>query len=198
MTTLRPASTADTDADRRQALAAPVHDPLWMLARHAQTRGFVADDAGSPVRVRYAYATGPLAIDGTAVTGPLEPVVEAEDRPAPAQLDTSTSALLAAELVRQLREAGLGQARVATLRTALAGRYPLHPVTPGAEAVVVAAGRLPDAARLATALLEVLGCAIGVPGSPAAPGPDGTHRPGGDRTGSATTSLSPPRCRPGR
>ena len=54
----------------------------WMLARQWQTRGLVADDAGSPVTVRYAYAPGPLMLDGTAVIGELAGLVEAEPRPA--------------------------------------------------------------------------------------------------------------------
>jgi hypothetical protein len=155
VTTLRPRSTADTPQDQRAALAAPVADALWMLARQWQTRGFVADDAGSPVRVRLSHVTAPLLVDGIAATGAIEPRLEAEPRPAPGALDAAERARMAMELLRRLRDAGVGAARIAALRDGLSGAYPLQAASPASPCAVFA-GRLPDAAALFDRLAALL------------------------------------------
>jgi hypothetical protein len=141
MTALRPRSTAAQVDEERDALAAPVADPLWLLARQWQTTAFVADDAGTPVTVRLAHVTQPLELDGASLSGPLEPLVEAEPPAAP---DTATRARLGAELLRRLRDAGMDAGALRRTRLALAAAHPLVPPP--------LAGRVPDGAALAAAL----------------------------------------------
>jgi hypothetical protein len=141
MTALRPRSTAARAGEERDALAAPVADPLWLLARQWQTRAFVADDAGTPVTVRLAHVSEPLELDGAPLSGPLEPLVEAEP---PAAADTATRARLGTELLRRLRDAGLDAGALRRIRLALAAAHPLAPPP--------LAGRVPDGAALAATL----------------------------------------------
>jgi hypothetical protein len=149
---LHPASTATSATDRRDALAAPVRDPLWLLARQWQTGGFVADDAGSPVEVTIAAAAAPLTAGlGGPAPAPLEPWVEAEPLPALDDLDAGRLVTLATELVRRLRDAG-----AAAARDALAAAYRFTPEAPG-ERVRPFAARVPDPRALRAALLPDLG-----------------------------------------
>lgn len=155
MRTLRPSSTASSPEDQRDALALAVADPLWMLARQWQTGGLVADDGGTPVRVGLAHATTPLLVGGVPLAGSIEPVVEAEPAPAPFGLDTAARARLATELLRRVRDAGIGSAEAAALGAALARAYPLAPAAAGSPQAVFA-GRLPDAAGIYAELEPVL------------------------------------------
>jgi hypothetical protein len=43
-----------------ESLAAPVRDPLWLLARQWQVGEFTASDCGSPVYVELHAQAGPL------------------------------------------------------------------------------------------------------------------------------------------
>jgi hypothetical protein len=162
MVTLHPSSTAAGD-DRATALSAPVRDPLWMLARQWQTGAFIADDAGTPIHTRLAYATTPLVMDGAAITGPLEPLIEAEPSPTPDTMDTATRTQLAGELFRRLRDAGLTRPQTADLRAAFTQAYPLHQVTVDYPLGPLAR-HLPNTAALLTTLATVLA-------------PDGTGNP---------------------
>ncbi|GAB3061297.1 hypothetical protein GCM10027053_24470 [Intrasporangium mesophilum] len=144
---LKPASTATTDEQRLSAVMAPVRDPLWFLSRQLQTRGFLADDGGSPVTVTVARSTTPLTVDGVLVTAPLEPVVEAEPPTPRDRVDTATRIRLTSELFRRVAEAGVPAATVTTLRAGLAAAYPMRPVLAGNRADPVARV-LPDAITL--------------------------------------------------
>ena len=125
-----------------QALAAPVHDPLWMLGRQWQFGEFEGEDAGTPVAVELAAtarrmtAFAPNGLPGRAI-GPrdlIEPEVEAE----PAGGAT----------LRQRAEAGARLAAVlhdagADLRPALVAACPLPvPVDAGPAAPVSPLWRL--------------------------------------------------------
>ena len=113
---LRPTSTGTTDEQRLAAVTAPVRDPLWFLARQVQTKGFLADDGGSPVTVGITRATAPLVIDGRQVGGPVEPDLEAEP-PTPRNLvDTATRIRLSTELLRRVADAGVPASNAATTR----------------------------------------------------------------------------------
>ena len=88
MTALRPQSTAAAGtSDEQEALAAPVADALWMLARQQQTGEFAAADGGSALRVEMTWSSVPLTLNGTPV--PLTPsefrllalLAEQPDRP---------------------------------------------------------------------------------------------------------------------
>lgn len=166
---LRPSSTASTDEQRLGAVAAPVRDPLWFLARQFQTGGFIADDAGSPVTVRISHTSAPLSVEGRPVTGPLEPDIEAEPPTPVDQVDTATRIRLATELFRRLADAGLDSDAVGTLRANLTTAYPLRPVLANAPSAAIAAN-LPDA----IALYAVWAAAVGPSGGggtlPAIPG----------------------------
>ncbi|HET7801547.1 MAG TPA: hypothetical protein VFL38_14080 [Humibacillus xanthopallidus] len=155
---LRPASTAGTDEQRLAAVTAPVRDPLWFLARQLQTRGFVADDGGSPVTVAVGRSTTPLTVDGKPVTAPLEPDVEAEPPTPRDRIDTATRIRLATELFRRVVDGGVPPATVATLRAGLAAAYPLRAVLAGNPAGPVAQA-LPDPVALYAAWAAAVGAA---------------------------------------
>jgi len=150
---LSPHSTASTAETRREVLAAPVRDPLWLLARQWQTRGFIADDAGTPVGVRLATATAPLRTGGPggAAVSAIEPLIEAEPRPTIDDLDHARLTELATELARRLRAAG-----AAAARTTLAGAFPFAPAGAG-PTIRPFAGRIPDPRPLYHLLVPALG-----------------------------------------
>jgi hypothetical protein len=154
--TLRPSSTALTDTDRLAAVTAPVRDPLWFLARQVQTRGFLADDGGSPVSVTSGHTTAPLVVDGRPVTSPLDPDIEAEPPTPAGRLDTATRVRLATELLRRVRDAGVPDSTVASLRAGLAQDHPLHPVFAD-SAVGQVASTLPDPVSLYAAWSAAVG-----------------------------------------
>jgi hypothetical protein len=166
---LRPTSTAVADGDRLAAVAAPVRDPLWFVARQLQTQGFLADDGGSPVAVSVAVTTAPLALDGRPLTGPVAPAVEAEPAVPRDRVDTATRVRWATELFRRVADAGVPPATVAALRSGLAGASPLRTVLAGSSVAPVA-GLLPDP----VALWTTWSAAVGADGStgtlPALPG----------------------------
>ncbi|HEU4399522.1 MAG TPA: hypothetical protein VFU54_17010, partial [Actinomycetota bacterium] len=157
---LHPASTATSATDRRDAVSAPVRDPLWLIARAWQTGGFVADDAGSPVEVAIGAAAVPLTSGpGSPAPVPLEAWVEAEPLPALDDLDTGRLVTLATELVRRLRDAG-----AAAAREALAAAFRFTPEAPGPRVRPFAA-RVPDPRALRAALVPELGERGDGPGS---------------------------------
>jgi hypothetical protein len=171
---LRPASTATTQEQLLAAVTAPVRDPLWFLARQLQTRGFVADDGGSPVTVTVGRSTTPLTVDGKPVTAPLEPDVEAEPPTPRDRIDTATRVRLATELFRRVVDAGVPTATVTTLRSGLAAAYPLRVVLAGNPAGPVAQV-LPDPVALYAAWAAAVGSGGTTGTLPALPGA-GTSR----------------------
>ena len=105
-------------------LAAPIADPLWMLARQWQVGEFRGEDAASPIDMRLRLAHVPIVTfrneaSAAAAGGPAEPLpagqplesrVEAEAVPsAQAQFALATAAGL--DLLRRLDEAGLHELR---------------------------------------------------------------------------------------
>jgi hypothetical protein len=174
VTALRPVSTAQTEDEEREALAARIADPLWLLGRQWQTGGFIADDAGTPTSVRLAHVTVPLLRGGAPLTSPIEPSVEAERAPRAAELDTALSARLAAELVRRLRDAGVEEDPLRTIREALSAAHPLLPEA-GSPAMTPFAGRLPNGAALFARLAAVLAPDGSGGPFPALPGVDSAH-----------------------
>jgi hypothetical protein len=169
MLSLHPISTAATPPDRQDVLAAPVRDPLWLLARQWQTRGYLADDAGSPIRVRLGQVTAPL-LTGDAAAVPvaaIEPLIEAEPAARITDLDLGRLVELAGDLGRRLTDAGAVPARAV-----LARAFPFAPAGAGPR-IQAFAGRIPDPRPLYQALAAALG-ADGQRGGtlPAIPGLD--------------------------
>lgn len=160
---LRPTSTGTTEKQRLASVTAPVRDPLWFLARQIQTKGFVADDGGSPILVSITHTTAPLSIDGQALAGPIEPDLEAEPPTPRDLLDTAIRIRLATELLRRVADAGVPADTVVTLRAGLTAAYPLHPILADTPTRPVAAA-LPDAVALYAAWSAAMG-ADGTTGS---------------------------------
>jgi hypothetical protein len=169
---LQPASTATEPDERRRARSAPVRDPLWMLGRQWQTGELVATDGGSPVRVRIANVSAPVALSGDIVDAGLEARVEAEP---PARLDTLTAArrsALSIELLRRAADAGISANDIRALRVALAQRFPLPAPgpSPASEGPLVSR-RWPDGAAVAALAVAAVGPDGSGPGPvPALPG----------------------------
>ena len=152
---LRPDPQAPDPATGIDALSAAVRDPLWMLARQWQTGGFLASDGGSTVEVDMTYATSTIRLTGVELTGPVEPMVEAEELPALNTLDTAARVRLATELTRCIRDSGLDANTLGALRAALAAAYSLNPADQ-AGPLHSYTGRLPDPAGLCTALAATI------------------------------------------
>ena len=49
------------DQDMRDALTAPIRDPMWLLSRQWQVSEFEGEDAGSPIRADLSMAADPLS-----------------------------------------------------------------------------------------------------------------------------------------
>ncbi|MEO6526678.1 MAG: hypothetical protein ABIP93_08660 [Gemmatimonadaceae bacterium] len=170
---VRPALSAWTrleplplSTDLAPALAAPVADPLWFLARQWQFLEFAGEDAGTPIEVRIEgesapiarYAPGAFGVDSASRAAaydvgalPLESVIERE----PVRRRHARSAAGAG--VHLLRM--LGVAKLATLRDLFIAAYPLAVAPAGddadamqAEWAAIANGRALDGVALAAAL----------------------------------------------
>lgn len=137
-----------------EGLAARVHDATWLLTRQWQFGEFTGQDAGSPVDVRVSGSSSPVAawrppdsawIPYTLADGPLDRWIEQE----PPIADERDRTLGGALLVRMLSEAGQ-----ADQIPGLLASYPLTPSAPLGEpdAVSLLAGRVPDAATVASAV----------------------------------------------
>ncbi|MBN2385578.1 MAG: hypothetical protein JXB85_01060 [Anaerolineales bacterium] len=95
--------------DLSQGIQAKTADPLWLLARQWQFGEFQGEDAGSPIRIEFSYATQPAdtyAANGSVrdfdpSTIPLEVLVEME-KPT---LDWRSRARIGQEWERSLRAA---------------------------------------------------------------------------------------------
>lgn len=180
MVTLQPRSTAEASPDTpldpavletlaRDAVAAPVADPLWMLARQWQTGAFQATDGGSPVLTELAWAGGPLSRNGVPLDGPLEGLVEPEPPPPLPTLDAARRVRLASELRHRLAESGLTGIDPSGLWTTWRDAFPA--IQAEAESIRAVAARLPDPVPLMQALLPAL--APGATGPfPTLPGTD--------------------------
>jgi hypothetical protein len=100
-------------ADFATAVAAQLHDPLWMLSRQHRIGELTAQDAGSPAFVRVGYKPAPLTnlmlTSGTGQTTPL-PVdpskpIEAQMLPEPQAPDLATRVELGLTFMQILGEA---------------------------------------------------------------------------------------------
>src|SRR5215207_9760230 len=138
MVTLQPRSTAGASTDTpldpavledlaRDALSAPVADPLWLLARQWQTGAFYAGDGGSPVTTQLSWAGGPLSRNGVPLDGPLEGLVEPEPPPPLDAMDATRRVRLASELRRRLADAGLTSSDSGSLWKAWRAAFPAIP-----------------------------------------------------------------------
>jgi hypothetical protein len=173
-TRLEPRSRSDDLAD---ALAARVHDPLWLLARQWQMGEFEGRDTGSPLTAQLQWTTAPFdrfasgadapqRYDGSA---PLEALIEREAvRPQRAADDLLQAVEAGLEFLRRLDAAGLGG-----LRAAYLGQYPL-PSLPawdvdGQRFGVIVSGRVPDGIQLRADLAKTPGS---LPSLPALSGPE--------------------------
>ncbi|HMJ04486.1 MAG TPA: hypothetical protein VK506_16205 [Conexibacter sp.] len=157
-------------------LTARIHDPAWALTRQWQLGEFAGQDAGSPVLVELAGHSTLLshwrpALDDTQPwisyhprQGPLDTLIEAEERPA--EVDLRTRVEGGAHFVRLLEEARLA-ARLPELLAACGFPDPLEPPEPepvdgeparrvppedGLDLVALLAVKVPDAQRLARAI----------------------------------------------
>lgn len=112
-------------ADFAAAIAAEVHDPMWMLARQHQIGELRAEDTGSPAFVRIGYKAAPLvdlvltASPTNATTVPLDPMkpIEAQILPEPFTPDLATKVELGLTFFQILGEA-LTVPRVVVIRNA--------------------------------------------------------------------------------
>ena len=115
------------DRDLVMSVQAPVHDPLWLLARQWQWGEFQGEDAASPVATRLSGESNPLRLyrpgTGTAQRAmrynpaavPLEALVEREPPPSDGtQAAASVEAGLT--LLRRLRQGGVHEEVVQAMR----------------------------------------------------------------------------------
>ena len=151
--------------DLSSGLAAPIYDPLWLLARQWQVGEFAGRDAGSPLTVQVQWSTAPFdrfqsgaapvtPYDGTQ---PLETIVEWEAvRPPKGAVDLRQSAEAGLQFLRLLDAANLSR-----LRPAYVGQYPLA-APPNTDAdtqrmASVFAGRTVDGIQLRADLVQAAG-----------------------------------------
>jgi hypothetical protein len=151
--------------DLASGLAAPVYDPLWLLARQWQVGEFAGRDTGSPLTVQVQWSTAPFdrVQSGTAPvvayngTQPIETLVEREAvRPASGAADLRQSAEAGLQFLRLLDAANLSP-----LRSAYIGQYPVT-VPPNTDAdtqrmASIIAGRAMDGINLRADLAQAAG-----------------------------------------
>jgi hypothetical protein len=122
--------TQPTAINFQAGLAAPLADPLWMLARQWQFNEFQGEDAGTPLRLRFQVEG--VKVDafraGASDNAPWQPIAE-HDVP----IETRVEAEAAWSTHPRLRgEAGLHAVRMASaqVRTALVAAYPFKLAPP--------------------------------------------------------------------
>lgn len=100
-------------ADFATAIAAQIHDPLWMLSRQHRIGELTAQDAGSPAFVRVGYKTAPLTnlvltsstAQKTTVPVDASKPIEAQMLPEPLTPDLATRVELGLTFLQILGEA---------------------------------------------------------------------------------------------
>lgn len=167
--------TQPTTVSLQTGLAAPLADPLWMLARQWQFNEFQGEDAGTPLRLQFA-------VQGTKVdafragSDPAQPWQPIADHDVP--IETRVEAESAWPTHARLRgEAGQHALRMAApaVRAALLAAYPLAlpaPTDPDADRAgllwsTLLAARTIDAIALAEELRPLLDGAGNLTGLPA-------------------------------
>jgi hypothetical protein len=171
-------------SDFDTAIAAEIHDPLWMLARQHQIGELRAQDAGSPTFVRLGYKAAPLVdlvLSSSAthsVTVPLDPTkpIEAQILPEPHAPDLATRVELGLILFQILDEAFGARApairgkfsTVATLQLPPPQSTPFDPIDGSTSAfALMTVGRALDGvaayqlAKAGTIPTEVSGILVG-------------------------------------
>jgi hypothetical protein len=139
-------------ADFATAIAAEVHDPLWMLSRQHRIGELRGEDAGSPAFVQIGYKPAQLTsltlVSSTATTTvPLDPTkpIEAQILPEPQAADLATSVELGLTFFRIVNEAFPGTrgsdvrqafAAVSTLALTPPQDKPFDPVDQGTSTFV--------------------------------------------------------------
>lgn len=160
-------------------LAAAVHDPLWLLGRQWQLGELRGEDAGTPLSVRIASTSAPLAglrageaaaddvvpLGGTTL---LEPIVEREP-PGAGGASLRARADAGSAFLAALDDVGLGTLRATVLAQAAlpAAADPPAPPDPAdpahARLTRVLGGRLPDGEAVAAAVEAALAAGDGRP-----------------------------------
>ena len=120
--------------------AAPVRDPLWLLARQWQVGEFAGHDAGSPIVARWRgvavaptrFVAGTIPPDTTLdaprfdpTAAPLESIIERVTAPLPVDADTSAGIRLAVDTGRHFLAMLAQQVTSRDYRADFLARYPL-------------------------------------------------------------------------
>src|SRR6185436_9228983 len=111
-------------SDFATAIAAEVHDPMWMLARQHQIGELRGEDTGSPAFVRVGYKAAPLVdlvltpSPNQSVTVPIDSAkpIEAQILPEPFAPDLATKVELGLTFFQILREAFTAPGRAAEIQ----------------------------------------------------------------------------------
>lgn len=139
------------EGDPGRGLAAPVHDPLWLLGRQLQFGELAGEDTGSPIQVDFRLAAQPIdgwfPIDHSAGARPYDPDSQLLD------------ALVAGESAgpaHSLRDRVDAGRRLTQLLPALAdtlrATFPLSVAPDGDRLLTRAANRFPDGLAVTTAI----------------------------------------------
>ena len=157
--------TQPTAINLRAGLAAPLADPLWLLARQWQFNEFQGEDAGSPLRLKFEVQG--VKVDafraGTDVTAAWQPIGE-HDVPIETRVEAERAWATHARLRGEAGQHALRMANAA-VRAALLAAYPLTllaPTDPDADRAgllwsTLLDQRTIDSATLATELRPLLG-----------------------------------------
>jgi hypothetical protein len=140
------------------ALAATVHDPLWMLARQWQLGEFKAEDTGSAVLAKLARRLTPVASvrvgDGAFEAEDLSLPAEARVERLPIEFPVIVRAQLGRSFLIMLDEEAAAQPPAGTpydavaYRTLFRGEFRIDPpAAPGSDPVAIAEARVADRAR---------------------------------------------------
>lgn len=159
-------------SDLAVGAAAPVHDPLWLLARQWQVSEFAGHDGGNPIVARWRgvaapptrFVAGPIPSDTAlsaprfdADTAPLEAIIERVTTPLRAATDNPAGLRLAIDAGRHFLALLANQHTVEDYRGDVVARYALEPLTDAQLAALDPAtaayarlhtGRSPDGRRL--------------------------------------------------
>jgi hypothetical protein len=184
--------TQPTAINMQSGLAAPLADPLWMLARQWQVNEFQGEDAGTPLMLKFEVQG--LKVDafraGTDEAAPWQPIAD-HDVPIETRVEAEPAWATHARLRGEAGQHALRMANAA-VRAALLAAYPLAlpaPSDPQADRAgllwaTLLDSRTIDASALATDLRPLVGGdgkLVGLPARLALAAPD---------IAAATTMLS--------
>jgi hypothetical protein len=139
------------EGDPGRGLAAPVHDPLWMLGRQRAFGELTGEDSGSPIQVDFRLCTDPIdgwiPFDANAQTQPYDPAVDV--------LDAAVAGEAAgpAHSVRDRIDAGRRLRQLLPdIADAALTAFPVAVDDHGQPLLVRAAARYPDGLAVATTI----------------------------------------------